>query len=71
MRATVGVPDILGTIRGRMVALELKASSDKKATKIQKYVLNKIDRAGGVTFVVHPDNWGEVLVFLRRMHKVV
>jgi Holliday junction resolvase len=44
----VGIPDILGCLNGRFIAIEVKRP---KATprKIQKVTLRKIERAGGVT----------------------
>ena len=34
-----GVPDIIGVVNGRFVALELKKSHQEKADKLQEYVL--------------------------------
>ena len=57
--ALKGVPDILGTINGRFIALELKIEGDK-ADKLQEYVLHEIDKAGGIALVAHPNNFDEI-----------
>tara|TARA_Y100000593_G_C4235468_1_gene299288 strand:- start:35 stop:283 length:249 start_codon:yes stop_codon:yes gene_type:complete len=54
--ALKGVPDILGTINGRFIALELKIEGDK-ADKLQEYVLQEIDKSGGIALVVNPNNF--------------
>ena len=54
--ALKGVPDILGTINGRFIALELKIEGDK-ADKLQEYVLQEIDKSGGIALVVNPSNF--------------
>ena len=55
-----GIPDILGTINGRFIALELKKDEKEKANKLQEYVLHEIDKAGGIALVIHPTNFDEV-----------
>ncbi len=55
-----GTPDILGCVNGHFVALELKASKTSDAEPLQAYTLRKVDEAGGVAFVVTPENWNEV-----------
>lgn len=47
-----GVPDRIACYRGRFVALEVKADSEKKATKWQKYRIKEITTAGGTAHVV-------------------
>lgn len=59
-----GTPDILGTIHGRIIALELKADSKSKATPLQLKNLTDIANAGGYAKVVHPDNWEDTLLEL-------
>jgi len=46
-RFTVGVPDILGCLKGRFFALEVKQPK-AQLKKIQAYHLEKIREAGGV-----------------------
>lgn len=48
---TSGVPDILVCIRGRYVALELKAA-DGTLRPLQKVRINSIRRAGGIAEAV-------------------
>lgn len=63
-----GTPDILGVINGRFVAIELKSDardvSDSRF-KLQKFNLDMIERAGGLTFVAHPDNWEQVFLKIK------
>ena len=46
-RFTVGVPDILGCLKGRFFALEVKQPK-AQLKKIQAYHLEKIRKAGGI-----------------------
>lgn len=61
-----GVPDILGCVNGRMVALELK-TNDGVATPMQKYRLGKFQAAGAFAEIVRPDNWSRVLARLTEL----
>lgn len=61
-RATIGLPDILGSVAGFFVGIELKTRS--KVTQIQAYTLRKIGATGAQAFVVTPDNWDEVYALL-------
>lgn len=58
-----GVPDILGVIKGRMVAIELKVG-DNKADPLQEYTLEQIRKAGGLAFVAHPKNYRKIVAEL-------
>lgn len=64
--ALSGIPDFLGCVAGRFVALELKTTG-KKATKLQGWVLAKIRDAGGYAEVVTPENWEKVYSELRAL----
>ncbi len=64
-RVLIGVPDIVICVSGCFVVWELKTRS--KLAPIQAYVLKKIDRAGGHTFVVTPDNFDEALAFIKKL----
>jgi|TARA_R100000458_G_scaffold3798_1_gene3081 hypothetical protein len=55
-----GVPDIIGLVNGRFIALELKKSHQEKADKLQEYVLQEVDKAGGIALVTNPENFAEV-----------
>lgn len=59
-RSIRGIPDIIGVIRGRFVALELKVGKNK-ADALQRYVIEKIKKAGGYAKVVTPENLPETL----------
>ena len=61
-----GIPDKLGVIRGRFVAIELKAIGGKVAP-LQDWVLSNIARCGGVAIVANPGNWSEVMLRLKKL----
>jgi len=61
-RVTVGLPDIMGSVGGTFIAIELKTRS--KVTPIQAYTLKQIGRTGAHAFVVTPDNFDDVYSFL-------
>lgn len=54
-----GIPDLVGCINGRLVALEIK-STRGKASELQLYKIDLINKAGGYATVVSPKNWEEV-----------
>jgi hypothetical protein len=58
-QALCGHPDILLVINGWFVALELKAE-DGKPRPLQKYHLDEVRRAGGISFCANEENWEEV-----------
>lgn len=64
-RVTIGLPDILGCVRGNFVALELKTKS--KVTKLQAHTLSRIERARGWAYVVTPHNFEQVLEYLKQL----
>ena len=57
----VGIPDVLGLIRGVFIAIECKRSSKEKPTKIQRFVLENIAENGGIAIVANPDNFRAIL----------
>jgi len=59
-----GVPDILGTINGRFIALELKKDDKEKPEKLQEYVLNEVNKAGGIALVTSPENFEETKKYI-------
>lgn len=54
-----GIPDIVGCINGRLIGLEIK-SSRGKASELQLYKIDLINKAGGYATVVSSKNWEEV-----------
>ena len=59
-RSIRGIPDIIGVLGGRFIALELKVGRNK-ADALQAYVLLKIKAAGGYAKVVTPVNLAAIL----------
>ena len=54
-----GIPDIIGCMDGRFVAIECKAGKGQ-LTELQKRELDKIMNADGLTFVAREDNLEEI-----------
>lgn len=65
MLAIVGIPDYFGCIRGHFIALELK-DTGLRASKLQRYVLDKIRAAGGMAYEVTPENAEAIITILVR-----
>lgn len=61
-----GTPDIIGCINGYFVAIELKTAKGE-LDPLQEYVLKQISEAGGIGFVVTPNNWRSTFDALRRI----
>lgn len=64
-RTTAGIPDIVGCVRGIYVGVELKLHS--KTSKIQDWTIDRINRAGGVSFVMTPDSFERDFELLKRL----
>jgi hypothetical protein len=62
-----GTPDLLLCLNGRFVALELKRSSKAPATELQKYNVDRINKAGGYATLVYPENLEEVMTHLEEI----
>jgi hypothetical protein len=60
-RTGVGIPDVIGLIRGVFIAIECKRSAKEKPTKIQEFVLKNIAENGGIALVANPDNFRVLL----------
>jgi len=65
--AVGGIPDIIGSIRGRFVAIELKKDAKTKPSKLQYYMLEALNKIGAHTFVCYPENMISVLAELHRI----
>lgn len=50
-----GVPDIICCLRGKFVGIECKAGTNKP-TELQLRELHKINKAGGLTYVINETN---------------
>lgn len=47
-----GIPDIMGSLRGRFIGIEVKAGKDRQSAE-QKIVQFEIERANGVYLLIH------------------
>ena len=64
-----GVPDFLICLNRWFVAMEAKASCDEEPRELQKHILERIKKAGGISLVVFPENWEQTKTLLKRMSK--
>lgn len=62
-RSIRGIPDLIGVIRGRFIALELKVGKNR-ADALQGWTLRRIERAGGTALVVTPETLSQTLSLL-------
>lgn len=53
-----GVPDILACVRGRWVAIEVKAANGR-ASPLQLWNREQIRQAGGIAIILYPDKFEE------------
>lgn len=63
-----GIPDIIGLVNGKFIALELKAETGKPSD-LQLRNLKLISNAGGYARLVYPSNWDEVKQDLKELLK--
>lgn len=49
--------------------MEIKKSTKEKPRKLQVYKLSEVERCGGLSLVVAPENWNEVKQELSAMDK--
>ena len=66
--ARSGTPDILASVNGIFVALELK-TEDGVISKLQEYNLKRIEETGGVSIVLTPGNLDASIQFLENIAK--
>lgn len=52
----MGIPDVLGVVNGRFLAIELKAENGK-TSPLQEYNINEIKRCGGIAIVLKPSGF--------------
>lgn len=62
-----GIPDFLLCINGTFIAIELKRSEDATRNALQDWTLQCIAHAGGLGFVVFPENWEETYALFEDM----
>ena len=63
-----GDPDIIGTINGVYIAIELK-TDEGKLSELQKLSIAKILKAGGIALVATPSNWSKTYFFLLKLKR--
>lgn len=63
-----GTPDILGTINGVFVAIELK-TDEGTLSKLQSYNIDKITKTGAIALVISPSDLDDKLKILERTVK--
>lgn len=68
--ARSGTPDILASVNGIFVALELK-TEDGVISKLQEYNLKRIEETGGVSIVLTPGNLDASILLLEKLAKGV
>lgn len=57
-RSRRGVPDIIGSIKGKFFALELKTDTGK-LDALQVHILHKIRESSGFALVTSPSTWAD------------
>ena len=50
---TSGIPDIIGCFQGRFYGLELKRDKNARASALQEYNINKINKNGGISMIIY------------------
>ena len=68
-RAIRGIPDIIGCVRGKFFALELKRDVRARRTALQTYEMTKIRTADGFGAFANPQNWDTILGILTSYSK--
>lgn len=54
-----GVPDILASVNGYFVGIEVKAQNGKPS-ELQYYNVRKIRESGGFAYIVYPSGWNDL-----------
>lgn len=54
-----GVPDILASVNGYFVGIEVKAQNGRPS-ELQLYNVRKIRESGGFAYIVYPSGWDEL-----------
>lgn len=58
-----GVPDILASVNGYFVGIEVKAQNGKPS-ELQYYNVRKIRESGGFAYIVYPSGWEDLQAVL-------
>ena len=61
-----GVPDILASVNGYFVGIEVKAQNGKPS-ELQMHNVRKIRESGGFAYVVYPSGWEELKKILEEL----
>lgn len=64
-RSLAGIPDVILCVNGMFIALELKRSLKSKATPLQLYCLELINKSKGIGIVATPENWDKIYGVLK------
>lgn len=64
----VGVPDILASVNGYFVGIEVKAQNGHPS-ELQYYNLRKIRESGGFCYIVYPSGWEDLKEILEGLLK--
>lgn len=54
-----GVPDILASVNGYFVGIEVKGPNGKPS-ELQYYNIEQIRKSGGFAYIVYPSGWNEL-----------
>lgn len=65
----IGIPDWVGVVRGKFIAVEFKADAGK-VRRIQHLIHEKIRGAGGLVYVAYPSNVEDVVKELRCLSSI-
>ena len=63
-----GVPDILASVGGYFVGIEVKAQNGRPS-ELQLYNVRKIRESGGFAYVVYPSGWEKLKTILEDLRK--
>lgn len=55
-----GVPDIIMSMSGYFIAIELKASQKAVVAPLQCYEIAAIQHTGARAFIAYPENWTQI-----------
>lgn len=66
-KCILGTSDKLICCRGKFVALEIKVGKNK-LSRNQEIFLDRVENAGGVCLVAHPDTWKYCKYILNGVH---